>query len=55
MPIYEYRCIKCGHVVEKVINFHDKNKVFNCDKCGGWTVKVPSIPGFRRDHTLVEK
>ena len=29
MPIYEYKCPKCGHVFEKLMKFSDPNP----DKC----------------------
>lgn len=33
MPIYEYRCLKCGHQFEKFQNIAD-NAVRHCEKCG---------------------
>ena len=32
MPIYEYRCLKCGHQFEKIQNISD-NAVRRCEKC----------------------
>jgi putative FmdB family regulatory protein len=55
MPIYEYTCIKCGHTFERLVSPVDTIKVVECKQCGGWCQKRPSIPGFRRDHTIVEK
>lgn len=33
MPIYEYRCLKCGHQFEKLQNISDR-PVGRCEKCG---------------------
>lgn len=33
MPIYEYKCLKCGHQFEKMQNISD-NAVKRCEKCG---------------------
>ncbi len=33
MPIYEYRCLKCGHQFEKMQNISD-DAVKRCEKCG---------------------
>ncbi|GBE58277.1 zinc ribbon domain protein [bacterium BMS3Abin01] len=33
MPIYEYRCLKCGHQFEKLQNISD-DAVKRCEKCG---------------------
>lgn len=33
MPIYEYRCLKCGHQFEKLQNIAD-SPVKRCEKCG---------------------
>lgn len=32
MPIYEYRCKKCGHTFEALVMGREK---VVCDKCGG--------------------
>ena len=33
MPLYEYRCKKCGHVTE-VLEKADASGRHSCDKCG---------------------
>jgi len=33
MPLYEYRCAKCGHVME-VLEKVDANVRHTCEKCG---------------------
>lgn len=34
MPLYEYKCAKCGHKFEKIENF-SASEVKKCPKCGG--------------------
>ncbi len=34
MPIYEYRCVSCGHVFEDFRQSTDKDDVQLCEKCG---------------------
>ncbi len=36
MPIYEYRCEKCGHISEFLIM--GKNDTLHCKECGGATL-----------------
>ena len=33
MPLYEYRCRKCGHLTE-VLEKADARRSHTCDKCG---------------------
>ena len=33
MPLYEYKCCKCGHVFEKIQKFSDKPEAA-CPECG---------------------
>lgn len=36
MPLYEYQCEKCGHVLEIMRGMsEDKPEVLSCDACGG--------------------
>lgn len=34
MPLYEYRCPKCGHAFEKIVRFADSDKPQPCPKEG---------------------
>lgn len=34
MPLYEYRCRKCGALIEKIQTFSDP-PLSTCQKCGG--------------------
>ena len=47
MPLYEYRCTKCGHRFEKIQSFSaDPEKV--CPKCGNATLVRPlTAPRFQ--------
>ncbi len=45
MPIYEYKCISCGHRFEKLQSFHDE-PVRVCPKCGGDVKKLISRSSF---------
>lgn len=54
MPIYEYKCEKCGNdytILKSILDYKDS---VMCD-CGNWAKKVPSVPGYRRDHTRLER
>ena len=33
MPIYEYRCQKCGHIFEEFVRFGDEPEL-KCPQCG---------------------
>jgi len=39
LPIYEYRCLKCGHQFEKLQNITDR-PVRRCEKCGERVTRV---------------
>jgi putative FmdB family regulatory protein len=45
MPLYEYKCKKCGHQFEKIQKFSDK-MVKKCPDCGGpveQTITAPAV------------
>jgi putative FmdB family regulatory protein len=46
MPIYEYRCTKCGEVCEVLQKVKDK-PLDKCCKCGGPVVKRISSPAIQ--------
>ena len=46
MPIYEYACQKCGHVVEVFQKINDKGPG-KCPKCGGKLARVLSNTSFQ--------
>lgn len=46
MPLYEYRCRKCGNVFEKIQKFSDA-PLTKCAKCGGKLEKLLSPPAIQ--------
>jgi len=45
LPLYPYRCTKCGHKFEKIQSFSaEVEKV--CPKCGGVLERPLTVPGF---------
>ena len=45
MPLYEYRCLKCGHVVEVLQKFSDR-PLRKCSLCSGKLEKLISRTSF---------
>ena len=45
MPIYEYRCGRCGHQYEKKEGF-DAPVEPVCPECGGLTRRLLHVPGI---------
>ncbi|MBL7183119.1 MAG: zinc ribbon domain-containing protein [Anaerolineae bacterium] len=39
MPIYEYRCLKCGEKFEKLVRLSTSTSEIECPKCGGQDVE----------------
>lgn len=46
MPLYEYRCKKCGHQFEIIQKFSDKLQS-KCPKCGARLEKLLSAPAIQ--------
>ncbi len=46
MPLYEYRCVKCGTQLEKLRKFSDP-PLTRCEKCGGKLERLLSSPAFK--------
>ena len=46
MPLYEYRCLKCGAHVEKIQKFSDP-MLTRCEKCGGKLEQLFSPPAIQ--------
>lgn len=46
MPLYEYRCRKCGRHFEKIQKFQDP-RVPKCPDCGGATERLVSAPAIQ--------
>jgi len=49
MPILTHKCPVCGYIVEK---FHRRPQKFMCEFCGNEMKVIPSVTGYRRDHTV---
>jgi putative FmdB family regulatory protein len=46
MPLYEYRCKKCGHLFERIRKFSDK-PIKKCPECGGVVEQTISAPAVQ--------
>lgn len=46
MPLYEYRCEKCGARIEKIQKFSDP-PLATCEKCGGKLARLLSAPAIQ--------
>ena len=44
MPIYEYKCTKCGHRFEKIHQSYSDARVKKCPECGGAVEQLFSAP-----------
>ena len=45
MPLYPYRCTKCGHRFEKIQHFGAEPETV-CPECGGVLERTLTAPGF---------
>lgn len=50
MPIYEYRCERCGHQFELLQRFDDPPRV-ECRSCGGEAERIISLANFHLKGT----
>jgi putative FmdB family regulatory protein len=46
MPLYEYKCKKCGHRFERIQKFSDP-QIKKCPECGGRVEQVLSAPAVQ--------
>ena len=46
MPLYEYKCDKCGHKFEKIENL-SASEVKKCPKCGGRAERQLAPPAIQ--------
>jgi putative FmdB family regulatory protein len=46
MPLYEYKCKKCGHQFEKIQKYSDR-MVRKCPDCGGVVEQMISAPAVQ--------
>ena len=48
MPVYEYRCDKCGSTTEHIEKFSDPPADLNCAKCeGGKVERLIGVPALQ--------
>lgn len=46
MPLYEYKCVKCGHLFEK-IESHSASTTKKCPKCGAKAPRQFAAPAIQ--------
>jgi len=46
LPLYEYQCLKCGALIEKIQKFSDP-PLATCEKCGGKLERLLSAPAIQ--------
>lgn len=46
MPLYEYKCVKCGHRFEKIESF-DAPETKKCPKCGAKAERQMGAPAIQ--------
>lgn len=52
MPLYEYKCKKCGNIFEKVFPLERYNERPDCPECNGQSDKTVCIGGIQDDHPV---
>lgn len=55
MPIYEFKCKKCNHIMEEIVKNSKKFKTQTivCKKCYSIALRIPSLTSFRLKDTGV--
>ena len=46
MPIYEFKCDKCGHVTEQIVPMKDAKEKIKCEKCNEEAKRIISNTTF---------
>jgi putative FmdB family regulatory protein len=46
MPTYDYKCRKCGKIVEATVRYEDRDLYLSHTECKGEMVRIPSMPGL---------
>ena len=46
MPFYEYRCVACGQVFEKMKSVQQREEPEPCPDCGAESIRKISAPGL---------
>jgi len=47
MPMYTFKCTKCGHVFEDIMPINTQTKDIKCPKCGAPVEKVLQTTGLK--------
>lgn len=50
MPIYDYKCTKCGNRQEEMRSMDDRNEPAKCEKCGGDANRTLAPISFSMKH-----
>ena len=50
MPIYEYQCLKCGHIDELIEIKYNSAQLKECSECGGESKKILSVGVIHMDE-----
>ena len=46
MPIYEYQCTECDHIIEKIESFKSEIRTIICPFCNGISSRILSLGSF---------
>ena len=46
MPIYEYQCTECDHIIEKIESFKSEIRTIMCPFCNGISNRILSLGSF---------
>ena len=46
MPIYEYQCTECDHIIEKIESFKSEIRTIMCPICNGISNRILSLGSF---------
>ena len=46
MPIYEYQCTECDHIIEKIESFKSEIRTIICPFCNGISNRILSLGSF---------
>ena len=54
MPIYEYKCISCSHIMEKILPYSESHSPQKCNACGSQADKILSASNIGAGHANPE-
>ena len=53
MPLYEYRCSKCGRIFELLRRRVEKDEAASCPDCGGEGRRIVSMPAVKTGESSI--